>query len=139
VRNARGATKKKGASGDDAMLIFALPVLLAAVLGTALRARISYAAKCGVVPRRAAVGLARRTVAASRRTGRRRLLFIDRTHAGCRAVVQVAHRDERAGQQLPLAEIRVLEDYLAPVSPRSAAARSRGPVTISSTGTSSTK
>ena len=97
------------------MLIFALPVLLAAVLGTAPSGADIYAAKCASChgaqqwgspdgPSLHRVGLADVDFYLS--TGRM---------PAAAPWVQVAHRDERAGQQLALAEIRVLEDYLAPV------------------------
>jgi len=105
-RNARAATKKKGRKRDDAMLIFALRYCSPRCSdGTFGRGYL-----CGevrVVPRRAAVGLARRTVAASRRTGRRRLLFIDRTHAaarrGCKSPTATNARDSNCRSRDPRA------------------------------------
>jgi ubiquinol-cytochrome c reductase cytochrome c subunit len=97
------------------MLIFALPVLLAAVLGTAPPGADIYATQCASChgaqqqgttdgPSLHGVGLAAVDFYLS--TGRMPAAV---------PWVQVAHRDERAAQQLPLAEIRALEDDLAPV------------------------
>jgi ubiquinol-cytochrome c reductase cytochrome c subunit len=96
------------------MLILTLPVLLA-MLGTAPSGADIYVTKCeschGVQqwgspdgPSLHHVGLAE--VDFYLTTGRM---------PAAAPWVQVAHRDERAGQQLPLAEIRALEAYLAPV------------------------
>jgi ubiquinol-cytochrome c reductase cytochrome c subunit len=96
------------------MLIFALPVLLAAMLGGAPSGADIYAAKClschGAQqwgspdgPALHHVGLA--VVDFYLTTGRM---------PAAAPWIQIAHRDERAGQQLPLAEIRALETYLAP-------------------------
>jgi ubiquinol-cytochrome c reductase cytochrome c subunit len=97
------------------MLIFALPVMLAAVLGGAPAGADIYAASCSSChgaqqggspdgPSLHHVGLA--AVDFYLTTGRM---------PAAAPWVEVAHRDERAGQQLPLANIRALESYLAPV------------------------
>jgi ubiquinol-cytochrome c reductase cytochrome c subunit len=97
------------------MLIFTLPVLLAAVLGMTPPGADIYATKCASChgarqegspngPSLHHVGLA--SVDFNLTTGRM---------PAAEPWVQIAHRDERAGQQLPLAEIRALETYLAPI------------------------
>jgi ubiquinol-cytochrome c reductase cytochrome c subunit len=97
------------------MLIFTLPVLLAAMLATTPSGADIYATKClschGAQqwgspdgPALHHVGLA--DVDFYLTTGRM---------PAAAPWVEVAHRDERAGQQLPLAEIRALETYLAPM------------------------
>jgi ubiquinol-cytochrome c reductase cytochrome c subunit len=97
------------------MLSFALPVLLAAVLGTAPKGADIYATQCASChgaqqwgspdgPSLHHVGLA--SVDFYLSTGRM---------PAAAPWVEIAHRDERAGQQLPFAQIRALEAYLAPV------------------------
>ena len=97
------------------MLIFALPVLLTAMLGPLPSGAGIYAEKCASChgaqqwgspdgPALHNVGLA--DVDFYLTTGRM---------PAAAPWVEVAHRDERAGQQLPLAQIRALEAYLAPV------------------------
>jgi ubiquinol-cytochrome c reductase cytochrome c subunit len=96
------------------MLTFALPVLLAAVLGASPPGAEIYAQKCAAChgaqqwgssngPSLHHVGLADVDFYLS--TGRM---------PAAAPWIEVAHRDERAGQQLPLAQIRALEAYLAP-------------------------
>lgn len=97
------------------MLIFALPVLLAAVLGAAQPGAQVYASACASChgahqwgspdgPSLHHVGMAALDFYLS--TGRM---------PAEKPWIEIAHRDERAGQALPLPEIRALEDYLAPV------------------------
>ena len=97
------------------MLILVLPVLLAAVLGAAPAGADIYAEKCASChgarqegssdgPPLRHVGLAAVDFYVS--TGRM---------PAAAPGVEVAHRDERAGQALPLAEMHALEAYLAPV------------------------
>jgi ubiquinol-cytochrome c reductase cytochrome c subunit len=97
------------------MLIFALPVLLAAALGAAPSGAGIYASACaschGVEQQGSSDGPSLHKV------GMAALDFYLSTGRMPAAVpwVEIAHRDERAGQALPLAEIRALEKYLAPV------------------------
>jgi len=97
------------------VLILALPVLLAATLVGPSPGADIYAAKCASChgaqasgspngPSLQRVGLA--DVDFQLTTGR-----MPAANPG----VEVAHRDERAGQQLPLDQIRALEAFLAPV------------------------
>jgi ubiquinol-cytochrome c reductase cytochrome c subunit len=107
--------KRKNRRPDDAVLIFALPVLLAAVLGTAPSGALIYAQKCASChgaqhegtpdgPSLRHLGLA--DVDFNLSTGRM---------PAEKPWVEIEHRDERAGQQLPLDQIRAVEAYLAPV------------------------
>jgi ubiquinol-cytochrome c reductase cytochrome c subunit len=97
------------------VLIFALPVVLAAVLGAAPPGAVIYASSCaschGADQRGTPNGPSLRHV------GMATLDFYLSTGRMPAALpgVEIAHRDERAGQALPLAEIRALEQYLAPV------------------------
>ena len=97
------------------MLSLILPAVLAAVLGSAPPGARIYAQNCaschGMQQQGSAdgpslhhVGLAEVDFYLS--TGRM---------PAAAPWVEVAHRDERAGQQLPLEQIRALEAYLAPV------------------------
>jgi ubiquinol-cytochrome c reductase cytochrome c subunit len=97
------------------MLIFALPVLVAAILGTAPDGAGIYAASCSSCHGARQSGSP--DGPSLRHVGMASLDFYLTTGRMPAAVpwVEVAHRDERAGQQLPLAEIRALESYLAPV------------------------
>jgi ubiquinol-cytochrome c reductase cytochrome c subunit len=101
-------------------IVFALPLVLAAVLGVAPpdsgpSGALLYAAAC------ASCHGARQSGTADgpplRGAGLAAVDFYLTTGRmpAANAWVQVAHRDERAGQQLPLAQIRALEAYLAPV------------------------
>jgi ubiquinol-cytochrome c reductase cytochrome c subunit len=97
------------------MLIFMLPVVLAAMFGAAPAGAGIYAANCsschGAQQNGSPDGPSLHHV------GMASLDFYLTTGRMPAAVpwVEVAHRDERTGQQLPLAEIRALEGYLAPV------------------------
>jgi ubiquinol-cytochrome c reductase cytochrome c subunit len=97
------------------MMLFALPVLLAAVLGASSPGARIYAEDCaschGARQQGSADGPSLHHV------GLADVDFYLSTGRMPAAVpwVEVAHRDERAGQQLPLAQIRALEAYLAPV------------------------
>jgi ubiquinol-cytochrome c reductase cytochrome c subunit len=97
------------------MLIFALPVVLAAVLGGAPAGADIYAASCSSCHGAQQSGSA--DGPSLHRVGMASLDFYLTTGRMPAAVpwVEVAHRDERAGQQLALADIRALESYLAPV------------------------
>ncbi len=97
------------------MLIFALPVLLAAVLGAAPSGADVYTADCASCHGAQQWGSA--DGPALHHIGMADLDFYLTTGRMPAAApwVQVAHRDERAGQQLPEAEIRALETYLAPI------------------------
>jgi ubiquinol-cytochrome c reductase cytochrome c subunit len=97
------------------VLSFMLPVLLAAVLGATPPGGRIYAENCASChgaqqqgsadgPSLDRVGLAEVDFYLS--TGRM---------PAAAPWVEIAHRDERAGQQLPLEQIRALEAYLAPV------------------------
>ena len=97
------------------MLILVLPVFLAAVLGATPSGADIYAEKC------ASCHGARQEGSPDgpslRRAGLAAVDFYVSTGRMPAAVpgVEVAHRDERAVQALPLAEMRALESYLAPV------------------------
>ncbi len=97
------------------MVLFALPVLLAAVLGASSPGARIYAESCaschGAQQQGSADGPSLRHV------GLADVDFYLTTGRMPAAApwVEVAHRDERAGQQLPLEQIRALEAYLAPV------------------------
>jgi ubiquinol-cytochrome c reductase cytochrome c subunit len=104
---------KKNRRRDDDVLIFA-PLLLAVALAAPPSGAELYTANCaschGVHAEGSADGPALRGV------GLATVDFFLTTGRMPAAVpwVQVAHRDERAGQGLPLAQIRALEAYLAP-------------------------
>jgi ubiquinol-cytochrome c reductase cytochrome c subunit len=98
------------------MLIFALPVLLAAVLtAPAPSGAELYTQKCaschGAQQQGSPDG------PSLHRVGMASLDFYLTTGRMPAAApwVEIAHRDERAGQQLPLDQIRTLEAFLAPV------------------------
>jgi ubiquinol-cytochrome c reductase cytochrome c subunit len=95
------------------MLTFALPLLLAAMLGTPTSGADLYATACASCHGAQAAGTAEGP--SLHGAGMAALDFYLTTGRMPAAVpwVQVAHRDERAGQQLPLAQIRMLEAYLA--------------------------
>jgi len=97
------------------MLIFALPVLLAAVLGATPSGAELYAQKCASC--HGAQQWGSPDGPSLRRVGLADVDFYLSTGRMPAAVpwIEVEHRDERAGQQLPLAQIRALEAYLAPV------------------------
>jgi ubiquinol-cytochrome c reductase cytochrome c subunit len=106
---------KKSRRRADVMVWFALPVLLAAVLGTSSPGARIYAESCASChgaqqqgsadgPSLHHVGLAEVDFFLS--TGRM---------PAAAPRIEVEHRDERAGQQLPLEQIRALEAFLAPV------------------------
>jgi ubiquinol-cytochrome c reductase cytochrome c subunit len=97
------------------MLTFALPVLLAAMLGSTPSGADIYATNCATChgaqqsgspngPSLHHVGMA--AVDFYLMTGRM---------PAAEPWIEIEHRDERAGQQLPLDQIRALEAYLAPV------------------------
>jgi ubiquinol-cytochrome c reductase cytochrome c subunit len=96
-------------------MFFIAPVLLAAVLGVSAPGARIYAENCaschGAQQQGSADG------PALHRVGMAGLDFYLSTGRMPAAApwIEVAHRDERAGQQLPLAQIRALETYLAPV------------------------
>jgi ubiquinol-cytochrome c reductase cytochrome c subunit len=107
--------KKMNRKRDSVALLFALPVLLVALLGAAPSGADIYASKCSSChgaqhsgtpngPSLHGVGLAAVDFYLS--TGRMPAAV---------PWVEAAHRDERSGGALPLAEIRALESYLAPV------------------------
>ncbi len=106
---------KKSRRPANVMLMFALPVLLAAVLGASPSGAELYEQKCASChgaqqwgspdgPSLHRVGLADVDFYLS--TGRM---------PAAAPWIEIAHRDERAGEQLPLEQIRALEAYLAPV------------------------
>jgi ubiquinol-cytochrome c reductase cytochrome c subunit len=97
------------------MLSFALPVLLAAMMGTPPAGAGIYAANCSSCHGAQQSGSI--DGPSLHHVGMASLDFYLTTGRMPAAVpwVEVAHRDERAGQQLPLTEIRALESYLAPV------------------------
>jgi ubiquinol-cytochrome c reductase cytochrome c subunit len=96
-------------------VLFIAPILLAAVVGAAAPGPRIYAENCaschGAQQQGSADGPSLHQV------GMAEVDFYLTTGRMPAAApwVEVAHRDERAGQQLPLAQIRALEAYLAPV------------------------
>jgi ubiquinol-cytochrome c reductase cytochrome c subunit len=112
----KAASKKKSRSRYDAVLSAFLPLLLAAAFGSpgapGAQLYTSACASChGVQFAGTADGPSLRGV------GLASVDFYLKTGRMPAAVpwVEEAHRDERAGQGLPLGQIRALEAYLAPV------------------------
>src|ERR1700722_5631823 len=109
------AMTKKSRRRADVMVWFALPVLLAAVLGSSSPGARIYAESCaschGAQQQGSADGPSLHHV------GLAEVDFFLSTGRMPAAVpwIEVEHRDERAGQQLPLEQIRALEAFLAPV------------------------